>query len=335
MNRDKRAKIYYFLGHEQFQPEKLVEDSVTAEEVGFDGLFVSEHFNPWVSDLGAAGFALATIGAIAERTKKIELMTGVISPLFRFHPAVVAQAAATLDRLSGGRFYLGVGTGESINEVPLGYDFPGYVERSERMKEALIIMEKLLGGEKINYNGKFYAANNVKLYSPPLKRVPTLLAAGGPKSAVIAAHYSDGIIVSVKNPHESLEKIINPYIKEATEKNKIPEIVTTRWTIFAKNKEDAFKAISPWRGLRAPQRHLARDPEHLQEKADSMETEDILSRYTLVKNPDDYIRAYSPLISQLKADTVVIQTTSSGNQKDLIRLLGKHVLPALKKYVQK
>src|SRR5580698_10927010 len=103
------TQIYYYLGHEQFQPEVLVHHAQLAEEAGFDGIFISEHFNPWVADKGAAGFALSTLGAIAQATKKIKLMTGVITPLYRYHPAVVAQAAATIDRLSDGRFMLGVG----------------------------------------------------------------------------------------------------------------------------------------------------------------------------------------------------------------------------------
>src|SRR5579863_3464185 len=101
------AKIFYYLGHEQFQPEELVKHAQLAEEVGFDGLFVSEHFNPWVADVGTAGFAFSTLGAIAQATQKILLMTGVTTPLFRYHPAIVAQAAATIDRLSNGRFILG------------------------------------------------------------------------------------------------------------------------------------------------------------------------------------------------------------------------------------
>src|SRR6266403_4295275 len=105
------AKIYWFLGHEQFQPEVLVRHAQIAEEAGFDGVMVSEHFHPWVEDNSASGFAFATLGAIAQATKRVELMTAVTTPLFRYHPAVVAQAAATIDRLSGGRLALGIGTG--------------------------------------------------------------------------------------------------------------------------------------------------------------------------------------------------------------------------------
>ena len=162
----------YFCGHEQFQPEELVRHAVLAEEAGFDMVEVSEHFHPWVDDLGASGFAFATIAAMAQATERIQFVTGVTTPLFRFHPAVVAQAAATLDRLSGGRFNLGVGTGENLNEGPLGYTFPKYAERAARMSEALDIMNALLSGEKLTFDGEFYTTDRAKLYSPPLHPVP-------------------------------------------------------------------------------------------------------------------------------------------------------------------
>jgi coenzyme F420-dependent glucose-6-phosphate dehydrogenase len=141
------TKFAYFCGHEQWQPEVLVEHARIAEDSGFDMVVVSEHFHPWVDDFSAAGFAFSTIGAMAAATEHIEFATGVTTPLFRYHPGVVAQAAATLDRLSGGRFTLGVGTGENINEGPLGYEFPDYAERNARMTESLEIMRRLLDGE--------------------------------------------------------------------------------------------------------------------------------------------------------------------------------------------
>jgi coenzyme F420-dependent glucose-6-phosphate dehydrogenase len=228
------AQIYYYLGHEQFQPEILVRHAQLAEASGFDGIFISEHFNPWVTDKGAAGFALSTLGAIAQATKKIKLMTGVITPLFRYHPAVVAQAAATIDRLSDGRFQLGVGTGEPINEVPLGYEFPKYKERSDQMRESLQIMKKLLHGDKVTFEGHYFKTKNAKLYSPPLHPIQILLAAGGPKSAELAGEFADGLIVSVKDPTKAIENVINP-AKAKANNNKFL-ITASRWVVYAKTK---------------------------------------------------------------------------------------------------
>jgi coenzyme F420-dependent glucose-6-phosphate dehydrogenase len=324
------AKIYYYLGHEQFQPETLVKHAQIAEEAGFDGLFVSDHFNPWVADAGAAGFAFSTLGAIAQVTKKVALLPGVTTPLFRYHPALIAQAAATIDRLSNGRFTLGVGTGESINEAPLGYTFPDYKERSARMKEALEIMHTLLRGEKVTYDGTYYQTKNAKLYSPPLHDMAIYMAAGGPKSGLLAAEYADGLILSVKDPQETKEKILQPSKEKAHEFNKKNfGVVTSRWTIFAKNNDEAWQALQAWRGLRAPSRDKATDPEELQKEADAMPREEILSRYTLVTSANAYIEQYAPLIQTVGADIVAIQTTGL-DQEAIIQMLGKDVLPALK-----
>ena len=324
------AEIFYYLGHEQFQPEELVKHAVLAEEAGFDGIFISEHFNPWVADVGAAGFAFSTLGAIAQATKKIKLMTGVTTPLFRYHPAVVAQAAATIDRLSNGRFSLGVGTGEAINETPLGYVYPKYLERSDRMKEALEIMHRLFQGEKVTFQGTYYQTTNAKLYSPPLHTIEILLAAGGPKSGILAAEHADGIIVSVKNPDETAATIITPSREKVAELGKkLFPVVASRWTVFAQNDDEAWNALQAWRGLRAPSRSTATDPEELQKEADTMPREDILSKYTVVTNAQGYIDQYKPLISTVGADIVAIQTTGI-DQKAIIELLGKDVLPHLK-----
>jgi coenzyme F420-dependent glucose-6-phosphate dehydrogenase len=130
---------------------------------------------------------------------------------------VVAQAAATLDRLSAGRFNLGVGTGENLNEGPLGYSFPKYAERAARMSEALDIMRRLLDGEKLTYDGEYYTTDRAKLYSPPVHDLPLFMAAGGPKSAALAARKAEGIITSVKQPEVTFERVIDPARSAAAE----------------------------------------------------------------------------------------------------------------------
>jgi coenzyme F420-dependent glucose-6-phosphate dehydrogenase len=324
------TRFYYFCGHEQWQPETLVEHAVLAEEAGFDGLVVSEHFHPWVDDDGASGFAFATIGAIARATERVRIATGVTTPLFRYHPGVVAQAAATLDRLSGGRFDLGVGTGENLNEGPLGYPFPRYAERAARMTEALEIMRRLLDGEKVTFEGTYYATDRARLYSPPLGHLPIWMAAGGPKSAALAARMADGIITSVKVPADTFERVIEPARAAAAEAGRpAPRILATRWTILAGNDEEAWEALRAWRGLRAPGRLEAVDPQTLRERADEMDRAEILGKYTIVGDPDAIVAAYRPLVEDVHADIVTIQMTSL-DQEATIRMLGDRVLPALR-----
>jgi coenzyme F420-dependent glucose-6-phosphate dehydrogenase len=325
------TRFAYFCGHEQWHPEELVEQAVLAEKAGFDAVVVSEHFHPWVDDESASGFAFSTIGAMAQATERVQLITGVTTPLFRFHPGVVAQAAATLDRLSNGRFILGVGTGENINEGPLGYEFPAYAERNARMTEALEIMRRLLDGEKLTYDGKFYVTDRARLYSPPVGPVPILLAAGGPKSAALAGDLAQGVVTSVKDPAETKEKVVDPLFAAASDNGRpTPTVLATRWSIFADDEEEAWRAIFPWRGLRAPGRLEAVDPTELREMADSLPREEILGRYSQVATADEILETYLPLVKDLEADIVTFQMAAL-DQPRLIRMLGDEVLPELKR----
>jgi coenzyme F420-dependent glucose-6-phosphate dehydrogenase len=326
-----RLKIYWYLGHEEFQPEKLVEHAKLAEAAGFDGLLVSEHFHPWVDDLGAGGFAFSTLGAVAAVTEKISLMTAVTTPLWRFHPAVVAQAAATIDRLSKGRFALGVGTGVNLNEGSLGYDFGTYKERAARMREAIHIMTELLAGKKLDYDGTYYQTKAAKLYSPPLGRVPIYLAAGAPKSAAMAGEIADGVIASVKDEADTLSKVIEPAQEAATEAARPrPTIIAMHWTIRGGSDEEAIRALRPWRGLRAPSKITAVDPAVLREEADDMDPNDVLAQYEVVNTADDYARAYGRVVTSLQPNILGIQTTSR-DQAETIAMIGSQVLPELRR----
>ncbi len=324
------TRFAYFCGHEQWHPEELVRHAKLAEEAGFDMVVVSEHFHPWVDDASASGFAYATIGAMAAATERIEFTTGVTTPLWRFHPAVVAQAAATLDRLSGGRFNLGVGTGENINEGPLGYHFPKYAERAARMTEALEIMRRMLDGEKLTFEGEYYVTDRAKLYSPPTRRVPLLLAAGGPKSAALAGRMADGVITSVKDPAETIERVVDPVRQSAEETGRpAPTVLATRWSILAGSDDEAWEALYSWRGLRAPGRLEAVDPQTLRERADELPREEVLGRYARMTDAEGIVETYLPLVKELGADVVTIQMASL-DQEALIEMLGREVLPALR-----
>jgi len=324
------TRFAYFCGHEQWHPEQLVEHARIAEQAGFDMLVVSEHFHPWVDDHGAAGFAWSTIGAMAAVTTDVEFATGVTTPLWRFHPAVVAQAAATLDRLSNGRFNLGVGTGENINEGPLGYRFPGYAERAARMGEALEIMRRLLDGEKLTFPGEYYRTDRAKLYSPPFGPVPIWLAAGGPKSAALAAAKADGIITSVKDPFVTIERVLDPARRAAEGAGRpVPRVLATRWSVLAESEDEAWEALLPWRGLRAPGRLEAVDPADLRERADQLPKEEVLGRYSIVADADQIVEAYRPLVENCAADIVTVQMASL-EQESLIKMLGREVLPRLR-----
>ena len=322
-------KFAWLCSHESYQPEALVDQATAAEEAGFDVVLGSDHFHPWVDDTSAAGFVWSWLGAVAQATRRVELGTSVTCPLFHYHPALVAQMAATVDRLSDGRLFLGVGTGEAINERSMGFPFPGYAERQARMQEALEVMHRLLAGEKLTFDGEYYQTATAKLYSPPKGALPILMAAGGPKSAQFAGTYADGLITSVKNPADTVEKVIGPYRAAATTAGKEHLVLATRWTVLADSDEAAWQALSSMRGLRAPGRLEATDPAELRIRADEMDPADVLSSYTVVPDAAGLTEAYRPLVTDVGADIVSIQVMSP-DPLATIKVIGDEVLPQLR-----
>ena len=324
-------KFAWLCSHESYQPEVLVDQAVLAEDVGFDVVLGSDHFHPWVDDVSASGFVWSWLGAAAARTSRVEFATSVTCPLFHYHPALIAQASATVDRLSGGRFLLGVGTGENINGGPMGFPFPGYTERIARMREALEIMHRLFAGEKVDFDGEYYIADKAKLYSPPVSEIPILMAAGGPKSAAFAGANADGLITSVKVPAETVERVIDPFRGALAERGKKDAVVmATRWLVYAQDEDEAWEALGSMRGLRAPGRLEAVDPMELRVAADAMDRDEILGKYTVVSSPEEVIGAYTPLVTDIGADIVAVQIAST-DPDAMLRTLGKDVLPELRK----
>ena len=189
-------KIGYKLMAEEHGPAALVRNTVRAEQAGFDFAAISDHFFPWLDEQGHAPFAWTVLGAAAQATRHIGLMTAVTCPIMRYHPAIIAQAAATLAVLSDGRFILGLGAGERLNEHVVGEGWPGIGERHERLSEAYDIIRGLLDGSLTNYRGKYFNLDNAKLFDRP-DRAPLIIgAAGGPEAARLAGRKAEGLIVT-------------------------------------------------------------------------------------------------------------------------------------------
>jgi G6PDH family F420-dependent oxidoreductase len=194
------VKLGYKLMAEEHGPDELIRNARRAEEAGFDFAAISDHFFPWLPEEGHAPFAWAVLGGLAQGTKRLDLMTAVTCPIMRYHPAIIAQAAATIAVMSGGRFSLGIGSGERLNEHVVGLGWPGIVERHERLGEALDIIAGLLSGEIMSYRGKHLQLDHAKLFDKPSRKPPVLLAAGGPEAASLAAEKADGLIVTEAKP---------------------------------------------------------------------------------------------------------------------------------------
>jgi G6PDH family F420-dependent oxidoreductase len=181
------------LAAEGYAPDELVQQAVKAEQAGFAFVEISDHFHPWLEAQGHSPFAWSVLGAIAASTERIGLATGVTCPFIRYHPAIVAQAAATLDLLSTGRFTLGVGAGERLNEHVVGRGFPEVTIRHRMLRESIEIIRALWSGEDVSYEGEFLRLEDARLYDVPVDPPQLVVAAGGPEAAALAAELGDGM----------------------------------------------------------------------------------------------------------------------------------------------
>jgi coenzyme F420-dependent glucose-6-phosphate dehydrogenase len=189
-----KVELGYSLSTEEHRPEDLVRFACRAEQAGFKYASISDHFHPWIDAQGNSPFAWTVIGAIANATSALRLGTGVTCPTARYHPAVVAQAAATAACLMPGRFFLGVGTGENLNEHIVGTRWPPYEIRASMLEEAVEIIRALWAGETVDHHGQHFTVENARLYTLPEEPPPIVVAASGPKSAKLAGRIGDGLI---------------------------------------------------------------------------------------------------------------------------------------------
>jgi G6PDH family F420-dependent oxidoreductase len=189
-------KLGYKLMSEEHGPGDLVRNARRAEEAGFDFAAISDHFSPWLEEQGHAPLAWAVLGGLANATRRIGLMTAVTCPTMRYHPAIVAQGAATMGLLSGNRFTLGLGAGERLNEHVVGAGWPGTAERHERLGEAADIIQGLLAGELTSYRGPHFRLDHARLFDRPEAKPAVVIAAGGPEAARLAGRKGDGLIVT-------------------------------------------------------------------------------------------------------------------------------------------
>jgi G6PDH family F420-dependent oxidoreductase len=194
------TRFGYTMMCEHAPPDQLVRDLAHAERAGFDFSVISDHYQPWLEAQGHSGYAWSILGAAAQATERIGLMTYVTCPILRYHPVVVAQKAATVQILSGGRFRLGLGAGENLNEHVVGQRWPMVGERHEMLSEAVDVITALLAGETVSHRGKHYSAETAKLWDPPRTPVPIGIAVSGPESCRLAGRKADLMIATEPKP---------------------------------------------------------------------------------------------------------------------------------------
>jgi F420-dependent hydroxymycolic acid dehydrogenase len=325
-------RVYYVLSSEQFTVPQLVECGRLAERAGFDGVWTSDHFQPWQPNEGHSGSAWVTLAALTQRTSRITLGTGVTCPSFRYRPAVVAQVWASLSQLAPGRVFLGVGSGENLNEGAAGGGWGRYEERASRLVESVEIIRALWTGTQVKVEGAFWTVD-ARLYDPPASRIPIYIAAGGPKSARIAGIHGDGMIMGAgdlrRNP--GLKAARDAAAVQAGRKGTQPVVV--EHFAFAGDKARAKQAAEKWRFIpRAfrPGFHDNVSPADIQARAErEIPLEDVLDGWTVSRDPRDHVRAVEELAG-LGATHVVVHAPMR-DQARAIRFFGSEVLPALRR----
>jgi coenzyme F420-dependent glucose-6-phosphate dehydrogenase len=266
-------KIGYWAAQEQYSMHQLLKFVVEAEKGGFTTTMTSDHFHPWWHDNAFGNFTWAWLAAAAERTRNMKFVTGVTAPVYRYHPAIIAQAFASLDVLFPGRIALGLGSGEAMNEAPLGFDWPRAKARLVRTKEAIQIIKKLWGQDQneegfVSFNGEYFLLRDAKLYTPPSDRIPLYMAASGQQSVKVAAKFADGLITYLKP--EQARKVLESFDKTVEKSGKLQKPKLAEYKVsFCDDYEKALKSTYFWRAtlIKDVFDSDISDPRKLQQKA--------------------------------------------------------------------
>jgi coenzyme F420-dependent glucose-6-phosphate dehydrogenase len=328
-------KLGYKASAEQFGPRALLEFSCLAEELGYDSVFVSDHFQPWRHHGGHAPAALAWLGALAARTRRVQIGTSVLTPTFRYHPSVVAQAFGTLGVLAPGRVVLGVGTGESLNEVPSsGIAWPGAKERRDRLRESIRLINKLWTEDRVTFAGQFYRTEQATIYDKPQDKVPIWVAASGPLAAQMAGQIAEGFIcTSGKNPQlytDLTGKVEEGAAKAGRAASGIERMIEVKVS-FDTDFERARADTRHWAALAlTPEEKVqVHDPIEMERLADALPVERAASRWIVSADPETQIARIGPYV-ELGFRHLVFHAPGP-DQARFLRLYAERVVPLLRK----
>ncbi len=291
----------YKASAEQFAPRELLEFSVEAEQHGLDAVAVSDHFQPWRHETGHAPNALVWLGALAERTERVRLGTSVLTPTLRYQPAVVAHAFATLACLAPGRVFLGVGSGESLNEGPaIGTQWPKFRERSERLEEAVALIRRLWTEDRVTFEGRYYSTLRATIYDRPSEPAPIYVAAGGPKAAALVGRIGDGFICTSGKGQELYGTLLDAVAQGATDAGRDPAGIAKMIEIKLSYDHDldyARDACRWWAALAlsGEEKSGVNDPIEMERLADAA-ADRAHTRFIVTDNPGEAVDAVAQYV---------------------------------------
>jgi coenzyme F420-dependent glucose-6-phosphate dehydrogenase len=325
----------YKASAEQFGPTPLLEFACLAESVGFDSVFVSDHFQPWGHTDGHAPFSPAWLGALVARTSRVIMGTSVLTPTFRYHPSIVAQAFGTLGAMFPGRVVLGVGTGESLNEVPAtGMAWPEFKERFARLREAVTLIRRLWSEERVSFAGQYYRTANATIYDRPATMVPIYIAAAGALVAKYAGRAGDGFICTSGKAPELYTETLLPKLAEGLAEaepkragfDRMIEIKVSYDTDGDRAMQDtrywAALALSP------EEKTSVEDPIAMERLAAAVPLERAAKRWIVSSDPDEHVERIGAWV-QLGFRHLVFHAPGP-DQARFLKLYGEQILPRLR-----
>ena len=329
-------KLGYKASAEQFAPRQLLDFSVLAEEQGFESVFISDHFQPWKHVDGHAPFSLTWLGALGARTSKVVMGTSVLTPTFRYHPSIVAQAFGTMGAMFPGRVILGIGTGESLNEVPsTGQPWPEFKERFARLRESVNLIRTLWSQERVTFEGQYYKTESATIYDRPDTPVPIYVAAAGALVAKYAGRSGDGFICTSGKKRELYTETLLPNVAAgiaAASDAKKPDYHMIEVKVsFDTDTERALHDTRHWAALAltSEEKMSVEDPVEMQRLADALPLERAASRWIVSNDPDEHVERVGYYVG-LGFRHLVFHAPGP-DQARFIKLYGENVLPRLRK----
>jgi coenzyme F420-dependent glucose-6-phosphate dehydrogenase len=317
---------YWFSGsHEMFPPSGLLAQAQAASEAGFDGLGGSDHFQPWWPD-GQSGHAWVWLGAVGQAIPRLPIGTGVTALVHRYHPAIVAQAFMSLEELFPGRVFLGVGSGEALNEVPCGADWPAIGEQIERMDQALDVITRLWDGETVTADHGWFAVKDCKLHTRARSRPKLYVSAFGEQAAGVAARRSDGVW-TLGDP-KSAPEVVDAYRSAGGD----GEVIIHTGIAWAEDDAELMDGVRVWRATQPDEFYVDdwHDPAKMQEHAaETVPDDDLREGFVVSTDPAEHVERIRSL-EELGATIVCLQNMSGADPLGTIRLYGEEVLPALR-----
>ncbi|MDQ2715901.1 MAG: TIGR03557 family F420-dependent LLM class oxidoreductase [Chloroflexota bacterium] len=321
-------------GPEQYAPVELCDYAVAAEQAGFDSIDVSDHFNPW-AEAGQAAFSWTWLGAVAARTSRIHMGPGVTCPILRYHPAIIAQAAATLSCFAPGRVWLGLGTGEALNEYAATGLWPEHGERQARLAEAVELIRALWSGEQVTYEGKYYQMYKAKLYTPPAAPISILISTLVPESAGFAGKYGDGLMTVGGKQPESYQQLFKSFEQGAKEAGKNPSHMPKAIEINVAYTNDLDAAVAEmkkyWAGTFVPALFDQKiyTPKMSEQNGESVGADTIKKMCCFSSDPNDHVK-YIQQHVDLGFDRLFIHSAGP-DQRGFLESYGRDILPKVRK----